>query len=429
MTPTAAAPARLSRSLPPVYAAAAVRAALPLLVLPLVASRIGADAFGRLGFILVWSSLLAMLVEGGFLAAATRLAVHGDAARRWQLAQQVFTARCALSLPAVALAIVAARWAAPTAAHAWADAISIAALSCAFGWSATWYLQATQQLNRWARVELVVYAVLVLACWGWARSVAAYVALQLVASAVLAVAGWWWLQHDLRKQARGGRLWARRELRPGLRLGASMLPVSLAGAAYSYALPAAATAQMARPELGVYFLADRIVRVVLAAAEPVFAVIYPRIVLLFTSGARVALAYTSRWAVVGGVVGMAMVGMAYLVWPWFGVSLAARSGGLDMVRLGSTFAILVWLWPLLLGWKFFGYWMLGSARFDTAYRTSIVVGGVVGVASAASFGGAAGATGLAWTALGVECLVIVVSALGILVTRQRRKQRLSQRAG
>ena len=421
MTTSAPAPARLSRSLPPVYAAAAMRATLPLFVLPLVASRVGADGFGRLGFILVWASLLAMVVEGGFLAAATRLAVHGDAGCRWQIARQVFTARCALSLPAVALAFAAVHWASPNAAHPWADSLAIALLACAFGWPATWYLQATQQLNRWARVELVVYAALVLACWAWARSVAAFVALQLLASAVLAWAGWRWLRRDLRAEAGADRLWAGRELGPGLRLGATMLPVSVAGAAYSYALPAAATAQMARPELGVYFLADRIVRVVLAAAEPVFAVVYPRIVLLFGSGVRAALAYSVRWAVVGAAIGAAMVLVAYLSWPWFGASLAARSGGLDIDRLAATFAILVWLWPLLLGWKFFGYWMLGSARYDTAYRASIVVGGVVGVASAASFGGAAGATGLAWTALGVEGVVIVVSVAGVFVTQRRRR--------
>src|SRR5687767_5582449 len=93
---------RLSRSLPPVYAAAAVRLLLPLAVLPLVAARVGAEEFGRLGFILVWAGLLSMVVEGGFLAAATRLAVNADAARRRQIARQVFSARCLLSVPAVA---------------------------------------------------------------------------------------------------------------------------------------------------------------------------------------------------------------------------------------------------------------------------------------------------------------------------------------
>src|SRR5438105_12531053 len=100
---------RLRHALPPVYAAAAVRLLLPLLILPLVASRVGPDEFGRLSFILVWASLLAMVVEGGFLAAATRLAVTATAPRRWQIAQQVFTARCALCVPAALLAIVAVR--------------------------------------------------------------------------------------------------------------------------------------------------------------------------------------------------------------------------------------------------------------------------------------------------------------------------------
>ena len=63
---TAASPPRLLTALPQVYAAAAVRLALPLLVLPLVATRLGADEFGRLGFILVWAGLLALTVAAWF---------------------------------------------------------------------------------------------------------------------------------------------------------------------------------------------------------------------------------------------------------------------------------------------------------------------------------------------------------------------------
>ena len=420
MTPTPPAPTRLASALPPVYAAAAFRAAMPLFMLPLLASRIGADAFGRLGFILVWSSLLATLIEGGFLAAATRLAVHADPAQRWQLARRVFSARCALSLPAAALAVMAARWASPDATHPWADAAAIAALACALGWPASWYLQATQQLNRWARVEVTVYALLLAACWGFATSVAVFVLLQLAASAFLAWAGWRWLRRDLAVQAAHQPLWSTPELVPGLRLGAAMLPVALAGAAYSFALPAAAAAQMARAELGVYFLADRIVRVFLAAAEPVFAVVYPRIVLLFAHGVRTALGFAARWAVAGALAGAALLALAHAAWPWLEPLVAARAGGLDAGRLASTFAILAWLWPLLLGWKFFGYWMLGSRRYDAAYRTAMIAGGIVGVTAAASWGGARGAVGLAWTALGVEGLVIVLSVGGVWATQRLR---------
>ena len=57
----AAPPPRLLTALPQVYAAAAVRLVLPIIVLPLVATRVGAAEFGRLGFILVWAGLLATL--------------------------------------------------------------------------------------------------------------------------------------------------------------------------------------------------------------------------------------------------------------------------------------------------------------------------------------------------------------------------------
>ena len=410
---------RLLTALPQVYAAAAVRLALPLLVLPLVASRLGAEEFGRLGFILVWAGALAALVEGGFLAAATRLAVAAEAPRRWQLAQQVFTARLALSVPAALLAFVAVGWAAAGESHALVDALSIAALACVLGWPATWYLQATQQLNRWSRVEVLVYSVLIVACWAFAKSVVAYVLFQFVASAVLAVLGWRWLLDDLAEARQGASLLDRTALRPGLRLGWKMLPVSIAGAAYSVALPAAASAQLSKPELGVYFMADRIVRAMLAAADPVYSLVYPRIVALFDRSSRAALWYAARWAALGSVAGAIMFLVVQLAWSAFEPYLAARAGGIDVQRVHAVVLVLAWLWPLLLGWKFFGYWMLGSGRHDNAYRASIVTGGLASVAAVATFGGAHGAPGLAWTAIGVELLVIVVAIVSMAAGRLR----------
>ncbi len=405
---------RLLHSLPAVYAAAALRLLLPLLVLPLMASRLGAQEFGRLSFVLVWASLLSMVVEGGFLAAATRLAVAADAPRRWQIAQQVFTARCVLSVPAALLSVVAVQ-VAGQAGHTLVDTLTMAALACSFGWPATWYLQATQQLNRWARVELVVYALLIAACWAFAHSVTSYLLMQLTASTVLAWLGWRWLRRDL-TQAQG--LWARPMLGEGLRLGWTMMPVSIAGAAYSFALPAAASLQMSKADLGTYFMADRFVRAVLNAAEPVFAVVYPRIVTLFKTSAAAALRYAAAWSVGGVLVGALLFALGVLSWQAIEPLLLPRAGAIDLPSLRAAMLILGGLLPLLLGWKFIGYWMLGSGRYDTAYRACVVVGGIAGVVGAATWGGAAGASGLAWVALGVELIVIVVAVGGMLLTRR-----------
>ncbi|HET7868559.1 MAG TPA: oligosaccharide flippase family protein [Burkholderiaceae bacterium] len=408
---------RLLHSLPAVYAAAGVRLLLPLLVLPLMASRVGAQEFGRLSFVLVWASLLSMIVEGGFLAAATRLAVTAGAPRRRQIAQQVFTARCVLCVPAVLLSAVAVALAGQPG-HAGADTLAIAALSCALGWPATWYLQATQQLNRWARVELAVYALLIAACWVVAYSVQTYLLLQFAASAALAVLGWAWLRRDLGPQP----LWSRPVLGEGLRLGWTMMPVSIAGAAYSYALPAAASLQMGKAELGTYFMADRFVRAVLNAAEPVFAVVYPRIVTLFKTGARAALRYAATWSLGGAAVGALLLVAGFAGWPLIEPLVLPRAGegGIDLDRLRATMAVLGLLLPLLLGWKFIGYWMLGSTRYDRAYRACVVAGGIAGVIGAATWGGAAGATGLAWVAIGVELLVIAVAVAGMWLTERAR---------
>ncbi|HZT56220.1 MAG TPA: hypothetical protein VFA35_08345, partial [Burkholderiaceae bacterium] len=228
-----------------------------------------------------------------------------------------------------------------------------------------------------------------------------------------------WLRRDF-AGARTSALWARAEARAGLRLGWTMMPVAIAGAAYSFALPAAASLQMARTELGTYFMADRIVRALLNAAEPVFSVVYPRIVTLFGTSARAAFRYAAAWAGCGAIAGVALLGIGHLIWPAIEPLIVSRAGGLDVEGVRAVLRILGWLVPLLLGWKFIGYWILGSGRFDAAYRTCVIVGGIVGVLAAATFGGAAGATGLAWTALGAEAVVIAVAVGGVLLTRRER---------
>ena len=110
-----------------------------------------------------------------------------------------------------------------------------------------------------------------------------------------------------------------------------------------------------------------------------------------------------------------------LFWPTIEPFLAARAGGIDVQQVHAVALVLAWLWPLLLGWKFFGYWMLGSGRHDGAYRLCIVTGGIVGVAMAATVGGAHGASGLAWTSIGVELLVIVVAVAAMAASRLRRR--------
>jgi O-antigen/teichoic acid export membrane protein len=199
-----------------------------------------------------------------------------------------------------------------------------------------------------------------------------------------------------------------------------MMPVSIAGAAYSFALPAAATAQMPKAELGLYFMADRIVRAVLGAADPVFSVVYPRIVRLFGRSARAALRHAAQWALGGALAGGVLMFAGLALWPALQRLVVPQAGGLDLQHLRAVLQVLAWLLPLLLGWKFFGYWMLGSGRYDRAYRVCVVVGGIVGVTAAATVGGAAGALGLAWTAVGVELVVIGVAIGGVLLTRRLR---------
>jgi O-antigen/teichoic acid export membrane protein len=423
----------LHRALPPVYAAAALRLAFPLIALPLVAARLGAEEFGRLSLMLVWAGVLALVVEGGFLAAATRLAVAADAAGRWALARQVFSARCALSGLALLLACALVPWLMPgaTLAQRAASVALLAALGCSLGWPATWYLQASAQLHRWARVELVVYGLWLLLTLALAHSVAAYLLLQIAATTLLAGLGWWRVRHDLaplpglptttKTKVLPQALWSPAAVAPGLRLGAAMLPVALAGAAYSFALPAVAAGQLARSELGLYYLADRVVRALLAAADPVYQLVFPRIVARMPQGLRAAAAYSARWALLGALAGGLLLLAGALAWPLLAPWLAARSHE-EATGLRAVFGVLGWLLPLLLGWKFFGYWMLGSGRFDGAYRACLLVGGVVGVLAALAFAHL-GAVALAGVALGAEVTVIASALVGVALTLRSAARR------
>jgi len=425
----------LTRSLPPVYAAAVLRLAFPALLLPLMAARLGAEEFGKLGLLLVWAGLLSTLVEGGFLAAATRLAVSADGAARWTLARQIFSARVALSVAVLLLSAGVAAWLlqpAP-APELFLGAMLLGMAACALGWQATWYLQATEQLHRWAWVEMAVYGLWAVAVLVLGHSALGYLLMQTLATGVMALLGWVWLSRDLRavrQSAAHTGLWAGAAVQSGLRLGLTMLPVSVAGAAYSYALPAVASVQMSRSELGVYFLADRIVRAVLSAADPVFQTVYPRIVARFGTGARAALAYTARWSLLGALAGGLLLAAAHAAWPWVQPLLAQREGegGVSAQALAPVLAVLGLLLPLLLGWKFFGYWMLGSTRFDHAYRACVVVGGVAGVVGAWMYGGQ-GAAALARVALAVEVLVIIAAVAGMLLTHRLNMKTKPTKAG
>jgi O-antigen/teichoic acid export membrane protein len=286
----------------------------------------------------------------------------------------------------------------------------LAALACAIGWPATWYLQATAQLHRWARVEVVVLALLLAATMAFAHSVEAYLLLQVVAAVALSCLGWRWVRRDLGEPV----LWSPAAVRPGLRLGATMLPVSLAGAAYSLALPAIAASRMSRSELGVYFLADRLVRAVQQAADPLIQVVYPRIVARFMAGEGVALRYAAGWALGGLLAGAAAYAALVFGWPLVERFLS----GVEHTRLAAVLTVAGLLLPLLTGWKFIGYWMLGSVHYDHAYRACVVVGGVFG--AAAAWWAGHDAVALAWVSLSAECVVMAAAVGGVVLTRRIR---------
>jgi O-antigen/teichoic acid export membrane protein len=391
-----------TRSLVWVYAAAAIRLLGPLLILPLMASRLGPQEFGRLSQWLVWAVLLSVPVEGGFGAAATRLVVNADAARRAELVQQVFSARCVWSGVMALAALCAAWWGAASGP----EALLLAALALATGWPATWYLQATGQLHRLAAIELVVQAAAWIAAALWAHSGVVFLLIVSLALSLQAWLGWRLVRNTTVTTA---ALWSAPACRQGLALGRTMLPVALAGAAYSHALPAVASVRMAHGELGLYYLADRWVRAALMAVDPLAQWVYPRIVERFAQGLLPAFKFALRWALAGLAAGAAALLLLDLLWPAIATRLPP---GIDAPALRAVLGISACLLPLLLSWKPLGLWMLGSARFDTAYRMCMIGGALAGL-SLVWLAPTLDAITLARIALAVEILVIGLAVAGI----------------
>jgi O-antigen/teichoic acid export membrane protein len=393
----------LARALVWVYSAAVIRLLWPVWLLPLMASRLGPQEFGRLSLWLVWAVLLSVPVEGGFGAAASRLVVQATAHERADLVRQVFSARCAWSLVMAAMSVVAA-WllnANPV------EATLLTGLTLATGWPATWYLQGSGQLHRWAAIELAVQLVALTAAMLWAHSVGAYLGVVTAAACVQAALGWHLVA---RASPAASPWWSAQACRRGLKLGASMLPVALAGAAYTSALPALASVRVSSSELGLYYLADRWVRAGLMAADPLAQLLYPRLVEQFKQSGVAAFAFATRWACTGLLVGLGALLVLYWGWPWLSAQLPH---GIEASALRDVLLINAWLLPLLLAWKPLGLWMLGSTRFDSAYRLCMIGGAVAGIGAVAAVP-ALNATALAQIALGVEVLVIALAVVGIV---------------
>ena len=197
----------------------------------------------------------------------------------------------------------------------------------------------------------------------------------------------------------------------------ALLPVSIAGAGFALALPAVAASQLGRAELGLFYLADRIVRALLAAIDPLVHIVYPRIVDRFVVGSRAALRYAAAWAGAGLCIGLLLGASGWAAWPYLGGQLA----GVDTERLAGVLVILGWLVPLAMGWRFFAYWLLGSGRYDRAYRASIIAGAAVGVLGAGWV--AHSADTLAWVALAAEVAIMLTAFFGVLATWWVRRGR------
>ncbi len=412
----------ISRSLAVIYASASARMLIPFIILPIMASRLGADEFGRLSFILIWSGLLSLVVEGGFVTSANRLAVTSNSQERWLLARRVFSARCVLSCLIAPLVYIAILFNSKSVhSDLNFDYAFIFIIACIMGWPAIWYLEATQQLKNWAKLEAIAYSIFVLMCLFFAKNIENYLLFYALATFILTLLSWLWLYNDLKEVRKinpeKSQIWSPTEIAIGLKLAWTMLPINIAGAIYSFALPALAAGHLSRSELGVYFMADRIVRLILSSATPIFSITFPRAVELHNKKASSAFNYSARWAIGGALTGFMILISGIIIWPFIEALIMKFLTGINLEYLRSTLLVLGVLLPLLLCWRFFINWMLSTKELDMAYRISVFSGALVGLIGVHNMGGAPTSENLAWIALRAEISVIIVATTAILIIK------------
>lgn len=412
----------ISRSLAVIYASASARMLIPFLILPIMASRVGANEFGRLSFILIWSSLLSLVVEGGFVTSANRLAVTSNNQERWLLARRVFSARCVLSCLIVPLVYITILFNSKGAhSDLKFDSAFIFILACIMGWPAIWYLEATQQLKNWAKLEVIAYSIFVFLCLFFAKNIQNYILFYASTTFTLTLLSWFWLYNDLKEfrkiNTERSQIWSLTEIATGLKLAWTMLPINIAGAIYSFALPAAAAGHLSRSELGVYFMADRIVRLILSSATPIFSITFPRAVELHSKKPSSAFNYSARWAIGGALTGFIILILGIITWPFIEALVIKFLNGINLENLRSTLLVLGLLLPLLFCWRFFINWMLSTKELDMAYRISVFSGALVGLIGVHNIGKTPTAENLAWIAIQAEISVVIVATTATLIIK------------
>lgn len=390
----------LVRAALPLYGLAAVQALAPLLTLPLLARRLGPDAFGWVFTAQSLAGWAAIVIEYGFTYSAARRAsaLRDDPAAVARIVAEVASARAVLS--GVACVVLALAY---LLVPAWRDLPGLlwagaAVLMLAQGNAFLWCLQGVEAASRAVPVALASRVLVWLAVWASVQDAGdAAVALGILAGgAVLETAGQAWRLRSLIGPWRmgwGRQRWARigEDLREGRLLAMNRL-VYAGLTSGNVALMAAMTS----PGLtGSFAAAERLVGYAIQGLAPVSTALFVRASHRVhqdpARAARQAQRDAPRLVGLMAALALALSFGAPVVGPW----VLGREFG----AVVPVLAWLAWIMPLHAVHYALGPGWLVARHLDRVYARCVAAAAVTNLVGAALLAPRWGGVGMAWSLL------------------------------
>lgn len=374
---------------------------LPLLTLPFLARVLGPEELGVVVVAQSMALLFGVVVEYGFSLSATRdIARHrGDPVQVAELVCRVHSAKVMLSVVALALALLAARFVPGMgnmtfALGAWAYATVI-------GFSPAWFFQGMESLRLMSVMDIAGKAAsvaLIYMCVG-SDGAEHVLFLQSLGPAVAVALSMVWMYRsvDFRAPRVTQALW-------GLKEGGSMFIFRAAISLYTLANVFVLGLFVGPVQVAYFAGAEKLVRGAASAIGPVSQAIYPRVARLVVEDRQASIRLVQRTLLWMGTVTFAGAVFACLVSPqvtrlFFGPGYEPVAG---MLRG------LVWIVPLIAVGNVLGIqWML-ALKMDREFNVAVICAGVVNLIAAACLARSWGATGMVAASVLSEAVVVAL---------------------
>lgn len=395
------------------YAAFAANMLLPLVMLPILGRRLGAEGWGLAAFAQAFAQYLALVIDYGFSLSATRSVAQqrGRVESLAELLAAVNTAKAAIAIVAVAIGLGVGLWL-PMFRGRPACLVAGIALGVVQGASLAWFFQGLERQRFVAGLEVVAKLIATVAFFVLIRTandawmVPGFLAIgQLVTVGIAGLVagrlvGW-------HRVGRGNVLAVVRE---GLSLFGFRCATSLYAVGNTFILGLFAPPAI----VGQYAAAERIVGAARSAFGPVNQLLFPRMSHLIGTD-RAAAARLARRGFLG-LTTLAVVG---------GTVLAVNAEVIVTLLMGAAFRpavpmlrVLCLTLPLIAASNILGLqWML-PLKLDAPFLTIVVVASVTNVGLALGWAMQYGGMGMAWAVVCAE-LLVTAGMLAHLLSRHR----------